>query len=45
LILAVIYLLSLVFSLRTHRHLFSGSEEEVRQVVPEHHPNGIGKSP
>jgi Ca2+:H+ antiporter len=28
-ILAVIYLLSLVFSLRTHRHLFAGAEEEL----------------
>lgn len=37
-ILAVIYLLSLVFSLKTHRHLFSGSEDEVREVVAEHHP-------
>ncbi|NUQ62487.1 MAG: calcium/proton exchanger [Pirellulales bacterium] len=36
LILAVIYVLSLVFSLRTHRHLFSGSEEEL-QTTGEHH--------
>src|SRR5262249_20534133 len=28
-ILAVIYVLSLVFSLRTHRHLFSGKEEDL----------------
>jgi len=35
-ILAVIYVLSLVFSLRTHRHLFAGSEAEV-QTTGEHH--------
>jgi len=35
-ILAGIYLLSLVFSLWTHQHLFAGSEEEVeRQHAPE----------
>lgn len=36
-ILAVIYLLSLVFSLKTHRHLFAGSETET-QTSGEHHP-------
>ena len=35
-ILAVIYLLSLVFSLRTHRHLFAGPETEL-QTSGEHH--------
>jgi Ca2+:H+ antiporter len=35
-ILAAIYLLSLVFSLRTHRHLFAGEETELeRQHPPE----------
>jgi Ca2+:H+ antiporter len=37
-ILAVIYLLSLVFSLRTHRHLFSGPDEELKHATDEHHP-------
>lgn len=37
-ILAVIYLLSLVFTLKTHRHLFSGPEEEVHKTASEHHP-------
>ncbi len=37
-ILAVIYLLSLVFTLKTHRHLFSGPKEEVHKAVREHHP-------
>ena len=37
-ILAVIYVLSLVFTLRTHRHLFSGPETEVHKAVSEHHP-------
>lgn len=37
-ILAVIYVLSLVFTLRTHRHLFSGPEKEVHEAVAEHHP-------
>jgi Ca2+:H+ antiporter len=32
-ILAVIYLLSLVFSLKTHRHLFSGTEDELAAAV------------
>jgi Ca2+:H+ antiporter len=35
-ILAVIYVLSLVFSLRTHRHLFAGPEKEL-QTTGEHH--------
>ena len=37
-ILAFIYILSLVFSLRTHHHLFSGPEEEVHEAIGEHHP-------
>jgi Ca2+:H+ antiporter len=35
-ILAVIYVLSLVFSLHTHQHLFGGSEQE-RETTGEHH--------
>jgi Ca2+:H+ antiporter len=35
-ILAFIYVLSLIFSLRTHSHLFSGSEDEL-QTTGEHH--------
>ena len=37
-ILAMIYVLSLVFSLRTHRHLFSGPEEELRTAGKHHQP-------
>lgn len=35
-ILAFMYLLSLVFSLRTHQHLFAGPEAEVQQVEEQH---------
>ncbi|NLX95445.1 MAG: calcium/proton exchanger [Rhodopirellula sp.] len=38
LILALIYVLSLVFSLRTHSHLFSGSEEELETTGEHHQP-------
>ncbi len=37
-ILAVIYLLSLVFSLRTHRHLFAGPETETPMIGEHHQP-------
>ncbi len=37
-ILAVIYILSLVFSLRTHRHLFSGPEAEAHGASAGHEP-------
>lgn len=35
-ILAVVYLLSLVFSLRTHRHLFVGPDQQQQTIVAEH---------
>jgi Ca2+:H+ antiporter len=37
-ILAIIYLLSLVFSLRTHQHLFAGPEEELPTTGAHHEP-------
>jgi Ca2+:H+ antiporter len=37
-ILAFIYLLSLVFSLRTHRHLFAGPEEQLPTTGQHHQP-------
>lgn len=37
-ILAVIYLLSLVFSLKTHRHLFAGSELQLPTTGEHHQP-------
>ncbi len=37
-ILAVIYVLSLVFSLRTHSHLFSGPEENLPKIGEHHQP-------
>ena len=37
-ILAVIYVLSLIFSLKTHRHLFSGPEAELRSAGQHHQP-------
>ncbi|MEE8451799.1 MAG: calcium/proton exchanger [Thermoguttaceae bacterium] len=37
-ILAFIYVLSLVFSLRTHRHLFSGPEAELQAAGKHHQP-------
>jgi Ca2+:H+ antiporter len=42
-VLAVIYLLSLVFSLRTHRHLFSGDEHQL-QTTGEHRQPEWGRS-
>jgi Ca2+:H+ antiporter len=37
-ILALTYVLSLVFSLRTHSHLFAGSEEELPTLGDRHEP-------
>lgn len=37
-ILAGIYLLSLVFSLKTHRHLFAGPEKELQTTGERHQP-------
>jgi len=37
-ILATIYALSLVFSLKTHRHLFAGEEENLPTTGPHHQP-------
>jgi Ca2+:H+ antiporter len=37
-ILAAIYLLSLVFSLRTHWHLFAGAEEELPATGEQRQP-------
>src|SRR5262249_39697581 len=38
LVLAGVYILSLVFSLRTHQHLFAGPEEEQPQTGELHQP-------
>jgi Ca2+:H+ antiporter len=37
-ILFVVYLLSLLFSLRTHQHLFAGPEEKLPPTGPAHRP-------
>lgn len=37
-VLAVTYLLSLIFSLKTHRHLFAGEEAEQQGTGEGHHP-------
>lgn len=37
-ILIFIYVLSLLFSLKTHRHLFSGPEEDLPMMGEGHHP-------
>jgi Ca2+:H+ antiporter len=37
-ILAVLYVLSLIFSLRTHQHLFAGPEEELPTTGERHRP-------
>jgi len=44
-VLILIYVLSLVFSLKTHRHLFSGTEAELREEIAATLAKGPAKTP
>jgi Ca2+:H+ antiporter len=44
LVLALVYVLSLIFSLKTHRHLFAGEEEELPTTGEGHEPEWTRKT-